>query len=131
MLNLTCVDTLTLRQRPLAGTGAVVAPVRVRPEDLRQAPLVLAIFIVSQMLDGALTYWGVTRFGVELEMNALLVATIHEFGPGAALLAAKGLACVCGLVLYVNLYFRPLAAVAGLCLGLAVVPWIVVAAYLA
>jgi hypothetical protein len=32
-------------------------------------------------------------------------------------------------VLYINIYFRPLAAVAGLCLGLAVVPWMIIVAW--
>jgi hypothetical protein len=105
--------------------------VGVRPEDLKQAPLVLTIFLVTQLLDGLLTYWGVTRFGIEMELNTLLAATIHEVGPGAALLAAKGLACVCGMVLYVNLYLRPLAVVSGLCLGVAVVPWLFVVTWVA
>lgn len=124
------VDTLTSRLR-LPGFAPAATRLAIRAEDLKQAPLVLAIFIVTQMLDGALTYWGVTRYGVDVEMNSLLVATIREIGPAAALLAAKGVACVCGVVLYMNLYFRPLAAVAGLCLGLAVVPWVAVASYLA
>jgi hypothetical protein len=130
MLHLSFVDTLILPRRPLIGTRTSAVHVAIRPEDLRQAPLILAIFIVTQLLDGALTYWGVTRYGVNLEMNSLLAATIREIGPGAALFAAKGLACMCGIVLYVNLYLRPLAAVAGLCLGVAVIPWIAVATYL-
>ena len=109
--------------------GRRAAAVRVRQEDLKQAPIVLAIFLATQLLDGLLTYWGVTRFGIDLEMNTLLVATIQQVGPGAALLAAKGFACLCGVILYVNFYLRPLAAVAGLCLGVAVVPWLVLFAW--
>jgi hypothetical protein len=56
-------------------------------------------------------------------MNALLSGWMHEIGPASTLLAAKSIACLCGLVLYQNQYLRPLAAVAGLCLGIAVVPW--------
>ena len=33
---------------------------------------------MTQLLDGLLTYWGVTRFGIDLEMNTLLVATIQQ-----------------------------------------------------
>jgi hypothetical protein len=99
---------------------------RVRAEDQRQGPLVLGIFVVAQVLDGLLTYWGVSRFGIDLEMNALLASTMHEIGPGATLLVAKGLACGCGLLLYTHAYLRPLAAVSGLCLGLAVLPWLFV-----
>ena len=91
--------------------------------DRRQAPIVLCLFFLIQLLDGALTYWGVTRFGIHLEMNALLSGWMHEIGPGATLLAAKCLACVCGWILYYAKYHRSLAAVAGLCLGVAVIPW--------
>lgn len=117
------VETLIWHDTPAGRTATV------RETDLKQAPLVLAIFMVTQLLDGVLTYWGVSRFGIGLEMNSLLVATIEEIGLIAALLAAKGLACVCGVVLYINFYFRPLAAVAGLCLGLAVVPWMIIVAW--
>ena len=120
------VATLTWGSQQPARRWADITGARPLPEDLKQGPLVLAIFVVTQLLDGVLTYWGVTRFGVELEMNSLLALSMHFVGPGAALFAAKGLACACGLVLYCNAYLRPLAAVAGLCLGLAVIPWIVV-----
>ena len=91
--------------------------------DRRQAPVVLSLFVLIQLLDGALTYWGVTRFGVDLEMNGLLSRWMVEIGPAATLVVAKTLACACGLILYRADYFRALAAVAGLCLGVAVVPW--------
>ena len=91
--------------------------------DLRQGPLVLGLFFMIQLLDGGLTYWGVTRFGIDLEMNALLSGWMHEIGPASTLLVAKFIACGCGVILYRAQYLRPLAAVAGLCLGVAVVPW--------
>ena len=91
--------------------------------DLRQGPLVLGLFFLIQLLDGGLTYWGVTRFGIDLEMNALLSGWMYEIGPAATLMVAKLIACGCGMILYRAKYLRPLAAVAGLCLGVAVVPW--------
>jgi hypothetical protein len=124
------VQTLTWGYRERASRWNTVEHVGVRAEDLKQAPLVLAIFFATQVLDGALTYWGVTRFGVELEMNSLLAGAMQQVGPGAALFAAKSLACACGVLLYVNAYLRPLAAVAGLCLGVAVVPWFAVVVWL-
>src|SRR5262245_15627031 len=120
------VETLTWGSQQTASRWATLTGARPLPDDAKQGPLVLAIFVVTQLLDGVLTYWGVTRFGIELEMNTLLAMSMHFVGPGAALFAAKGLACACGLVLYCNAYLRPLAAVAGLCLGLAVIPWIIV-----
>ena len=121
------VEMLTLSQ-----AGTAVRPrhrrAHTHADDLRQGPLVMMLFLIIQFLDGALTYWGVTRFGIDLEMNALLSSWMYEIGPGATLLIAKGVACVCGFILYRAQYLRPLAAVAGLCLGVAVVPWTYLAA---
>jgi hypothetical protein len=93
----------------------------------RQARLVLAIFLATQFLDGALTFWGVTRFGVQIELNSWLATLIMSIGPAPALLAAKGLACICGFILFVTTWFRMLAIATGWCLGFAVVPWVVLA----
>lgn len=115
----TGVTTATWNQ-----TQATRQRVQARIEsDLRQGPIVLSLFFLIQLLDGGLTYWGVTRFGIDLEMNALLSGWMHEIGPAATLLVAKLIACGCGVILYRAKYLRPLAAVAGLCLGVAVVPW--------
>jgi hypothetical protein len=121
------VQTITWEQ-PRA-LSRVTARTQIRADDARQAPLVLVIFFVTQLLDGWLTYWGVSQFGIGLEMNALLAATMHEVGPGAALVGAKSLACGCGVLLYVHAYWRSLAAMAGLCLGVAVIPWLAMAAW--
>ena len=90
-----------------------------------QAPIVLALFIVTQVLDGALTYWGVTKFGLGVESNAYLLGLMQSIGPGLALVAAKTLAVACGVVLFSTTSFRVLAVATGWCLGFAVVPWIV------
>jgi hypothetical protein len=93
----------------------------------KQAPIVLAIFIVTQVLDGTLTYWGVSRFGVDIEFNSWLATLMTAIGPAPALLAAKMLACICGVVLFVTTSFRVLAVATGWCLGFAVVPWVALA----
>jgi hypothetical protein len=76
-----------------------------------QAPVVLAIFLITQVLDGMLTYWGVSRFGVSIEFNSWLAT----------------LACLCGMVLFATTSFRVLAIATGWCLGFAVVPWVALA----
>jgi hypothetical protein len=90
----------------------------------RQEILVLTIFLVAQVLDGALTYVGVTQFGIEAEGNILLSTLIHAWGAAPALLAAKLFSSACGLMLFAVSVYRVLAAVAGACIGFAVVPWI-------
>lgn len=110
-----------LRDQPRGTERADSTAVR----HTNQAPLVLAIFILTQVLDGTLTYWGVNKFGIEVESNTWLVSLMHAMGPGLALFAAKALAVGCGMVLFATTSFRVLAVAAGWCLGFAVVPWLV------
>jgi hypothetical protein len=96
-----------------------------------QELFVLSVFFVAQVLDGALTYIGLRRFGVTMELNALLVFYMEIFGIGLTLIGAKGLACVCGLVLHVTDRHRALAIAAGASIGVAVVPWLLALARVA
>ena len=93
----------------------------------KQAPLVLAIFVATQVMDGLLTYWGVSRFGVHIEFNSWLATLMNAIGPAPALLAAKSVACLCGIILFATTSFRVLAIATGWCLGFAVVPWVALA----
>ena len=90
-----------------------------------QAPIVLALFILTQVLDGALTYWGVSQFGIGIESNTYLASLMQSIGIAPALIAAKVLAVACGVVLFSTTSFRVLAVATGWCLGFAVVPWLV------
>lgn len=90
----------------------------------RQEVLVLAIFLVAQILDGTLTYLGVQQFGIEAEGNVLLTTLMYAWGAGPALLAAKLFSSACGLILFAVSVYRLLAAAAGACIGFAVVPWL-------
>jgi len=110
-----------LRDTP-AGTGCAEG---IGVRHAKQAPIVLALFILTQVMDGALTYWGVTRFGIGVESNAYLVSLMEWIGAGPALFAAKALAVACGVVLFSTTSFRVLAVATGWCLGFAVVPWLV------
>jgi hypothetical protein len=91
-----------------------------------EATLVFAIFMAAQVADGLLTYWGVTTLGIHVEGNDLLATTMYAIGPGRALISAKLLACVCGYILYRTASHRPLAIMAGLYIGVAVTPWLLV-----
>ena len=96
------------------------------PVAWREATIVLAIFLAAQVADGVLTYWGVTTLGIHVEGNDLLAATMRAFGPFLALVSAKLLACVCGYILYRTASHKPLAIMAGLYIGVAVTPWLLV-----
>jgi len=92
----------------------------------RKEVLILTVFLVAQLLDGALTYVGVQRFGIEAEGNTLLVTLMHAWGTGPALLAAKLFSIGCGVILFAISVYRVLAAAAGACIGFAVIPWVVI-----
>lgn len=94
--------------------------------DRAQAPIVFGIFLVAQVLDALFTYGGVSRLGIEVEMNLLLAMGMRTIGPGITLFLAKAIACLCGLFLYTTARHRTLAVAAGLSIGIAVVPWCVV-----
>jgi hypothetical protein len=96
----------------------------------REAKVVFAIFLLAQVLDGMLTYAGVSVLGVEVEANVILAGWMELIGAAGALLGAKLLACGCGYILYCTASYRPLAATAGLCLGVAVIPWMAIVAEL-
>ena len=136
------LGNFTLASRPLRGTqpalcaGVQAIPTRIgnvavsrlvlTDKDQEQAPLVLTIFVIAQILDALLTYGGVSRLGIEVEMNLLLANGMREIGPGPTLTAAKLVACLCGFFLYSTARHRTLAVAAGLSIGVAVVPWCVV-----
>jgi hypothetical protein len=100
----------------------------VRTQD--QGLLVLVVFFVTQVADGTLTYWGVRRFGLDVELNFYLAWFMGAVGPGLALFAAKALACVCGLILFRTAWLRTLAVATGWCIGFALVPWVFLATVL-
>jgi len=92
----------------------------------REATSVFAIFLTTQILDGLLTYWGVSILGVGVEANALLATSMGAMGAPRALLSAKLLACLCGYILYRTGFHKPLAIATGLYLGVAIFPWLVI-----
>jgi hypothetical protein len=94
--------------------------------DREQAPLVFGLFLMAQLLDALFTYGGVSRLGIEVEMNLLLAHGMRTIGPGTTLVVAKVVACLCGLFLYSTSRHRMLAVATGLSIGIAVVPWCVV-----
>ena len=113
--------------RALALKRSSKARARVRSvASWREATIVLIIFTAAQVADGVLTYWGVTTLGIHVEGNGLLAATMHAIGPFRALVSAKLLACVCGYVLYQTASHKPLAIMAGLYIGVAIAPWLLV-----
>ena len=90
----------------------------------RQERFIIGVFLILQMLDGTMTYAGVRLLGPHVEMNRVLAWYMEMIGVGLAIALAKGMACACGGILYMTRRHRTLAALSGLYLGVAIVPWI-------
>jgi len=95
------------------------------PDMPRQERFVICTFLILQMLDGTMTYAGVRLLGTHVEMNGVLSWYMDLIGVGLAIALAKFVACACGWILYLTRRHRTLAALSGLYLGVAIVPWIV------
>ncbi|HYE86804.1 MAG TPA: DUF5658 family protein [Vicinamibacterales bacterium] len=84
----------------------------------------LAIFFLLQFADGVLTYAAVERFGTEAEGNPILATWMVLTGAVPAVVGAKVLACVCGVVLYIAGVHHVLVGLSALYLFGAVLPWL-------
>ena len=81
-------------------------------------------FLVSQALDGVLTYVGVRQYGLGIEANPLLGWLMGSLGSGLALAAAKSAAGAFGIALHLSAVHRIVAVLAAFYLAVAVAPWI-------
>jgi uncharacterized membrane protein len=84
----------------------------------------LIAFVIAQLCDGVLTYVGVHTFGQSIEANPILSWYIAAFGAGAALIAAKGLAIACALLLYRFARYWTIGALTVMYFAMAVQPWV-------
>jgi Domain of unknown function (DUF5658) len=84
--------------------------------------LVVVLFLVTQVLDGAFTYLGISAFGLS-EGNPLIAYYMTHAGVGPSLTVAKLTAAVCAIVLHLVGLHRTLAGLTLLYLSLAVLPW--------
>lgn len=84
--------------------------------------IVIVVFLVTQALDGAFTYLGVTSFGLS-EGNPLIAYYMRHHGVGPSLTVAKLLAVGCSMVLHLLGMHRTLGVLTVLYLSLAILPW--------
>ena len=85
--------------------------------------IVLVAFLMSQVLDGAFTYVGVTNFGSAIEVNPLMASFMVVAGRGTALASAKLGAAILGIALHLQRVHGIVAALTGLYVAMAIVPW--------
>jgi uncharacterized membrane protein len=89
----------------------------------------LVAFLLAQAFDGALTYVGVSTYGIRMEGNPLLGWLMGVLGQGIALAAVKTAAGAFGIALHLTAVHRTVALLAALYVAAAVVPWIGVLFY--
>jgi hypothetical protein len=105
--------------------------IRIGKQSLsRKAFFIGAALAICQILDGILTYIGLSLFGVQMEGNGLLRGLMHIYGMAPALFAVKSIALVVAIILALQAHrrkwIRPiLVGVVAFYLVLAVVPWTV------
>jgi hypothetical protein len=88
--------------------------------------LIFAAFLLTQVLDGILTYVGVSMFGIAAEGNPLLAWLMSSYGDLLALAGAKMLSACCGVALYILGVDRLLAVLTLIYIAAALVPWTIV-----
>lgn len=84
--------------------------------------LVIVLFLLAQVLDGAFTYLGISAFGLT-EGNPLIAFYMSHMGVAPSLTAAKIAAAGCAMVLHLCGLHRTLAVLTLLYLSLAILPW--------
>ena len=89
----------------------------------RFGEFVLIVFVVTQAIDGVLTYVGIRRFGTEIEANALIAWYSLSLGLGGALIGAKAFAVMCAAILYLNKRHAAIGVLTIVYLVSAVWPW--------
>ncbi len=103
--------------------------IRVGKRSLSRNAFVLGFALVlCQLLDGMLTYAGLSAFGVHMEGNVFLRSYMNQFGMGPVLFVAKGLAVLLAASLtlraHAHRWIRPLIfGLICIYIWLALLPW--------
>lgn len=110
---------------PRADSRTAALPYDLHPRMIGHQ-LVFAAFLLTQVLDGILTYVGVSALGISAEGNPILAWLMASYGEFIALAGAKIVAACCGVALYVLAVDRLLAILTLVYIGAALIPWTLV-----
>lgn len=108
---------------PRSASGGIALRANVWARPSRVGDTVFVLFLVSQCLDGLLTYLGVLTFGPGIEANPLVAALMLHFGYGTGLLGAKVVAIILGIALHMRQVHSALAALTAFYFAAAILPW--------
>src|SRR5512134_131256 len=91
--------------------------------------LAVVVFLLTQALDGVLTYVGVSVYGPHMEGNPLIAWLMEALGEGPALAAAKLTAGTFGIALHLSAVHKAVALLAAFYVIAAICPWVVILFY--
>jgi uncharacterized membrane protein len=91
--------------------------------------LAVVVFLLTQALDGVLTYIGVSVYGPRMEGNPLILWLMGTLGEGPALAAAKLTAGVFGMALHLSAVHKAVAFLALFYVVVAICPWLAILFY--
>jgi hypothetical protein len=114
----TCSDTRVAFGRTLQTRASLTLP-----GSETRALAIVALFVAIQAADFVLTLNGLSRFGIDMEANPLLAASIRMCGAGVTLLTAKMIAIGLATMLNAVRAHLALAILTVLYVFAALVPW--------
>lgn len=123
------MSSLAIQTVPGRAPSAELRLVAGRRESVRNDLRLLgALFIALQILDGALTFHGVSLHGTAVEGNHLIRFLMNEIGISSALVVVKSLAVMCVLIVCIaGIKFRwvrpAMISLIGIYAALAILPW--------
>ena len=88
--------------------------------------LAVVVFLLAQVLDGALTYIGVSTYGIAVEGNPLISWLMTSLGEGPGLATAKVTAGGFGIALHMAGVHKAVALLAGFYYVVAIGPWVTI-----
>lgn len=88
--------------------------------------IALVVFLLAQVLDGALTYLGVRMYGAQMEGNPIIAWLMDRIGEGPGLATAKVTASFFGIVLHLSAVHNAVALLAFFYVAVAIVPWTII-----
>jgi hypothetical protein len=91
--------------------------------------LAVVVFLVTQGLDGVLTYIGVRVYGPLKEGNPIIAWLMEALGEGPALATANLTAGVFGIALHLSAIHTAVAFLALFYVVVAVCPWLAILIY--
>jgi hypothetical protein len=112
--------------RQISGSGGVNVGRRGATRRSRFGDLAVVVFLLTQALDGALTYVGVSVYGPRMEGNPLIGWLMEALGEGPGLAAAKLTAGFLGIALHLSAVHKAVAFLAAFYIVVAICPWMVI-----